>query len=281
MPAQGWQFSSNSVKTVSPKFSEIFYVKIYVCAKQVPDTETRIKVSADGNSIEQGDTKWILCPYDEFAVEEALRFKEKNAGATVTVVGAGPDRVADSLRTALAMGCDEAILVDVPANSDSFLTAKALTKAIEKNGAPHIIFTGKQAIDDDAAQVTQAMAEFLNLPAVTVVLKAEYGATIKASREVEGGVLEQYEVPTPCVLAAQKGMNEPRYASLPNIMKAKKKEIKKMAMAELGLDAGAVKIKYSNYALPAERKGCKMIAGDVAQAAKELVKLLHEEAKVI
>lgn len=256
-------------------------MKIYVCVKQVPDTEARIKISADGNSIDQADVKWILCPYDEFAVEEALRFKEKNAGATVTAVSAGPERVTEALRTALAMGCDDAIMVELPAMADSYLTAKALAKSIEKSGAPHIIFTGKQAIDDDAAQVTQAMAEFLNLPAATVVLKAEYGATIKASREVEGGVLEQYELPVPCVIAAQKGMNEPRYASLPNIMKAKKKEIKKIALAELGLDAGAAKLKYSGFTLPPERKGCKMIAGDVAAQSKELVRLLHEEAKVI
>ena len=256
-------------------------MKIYVCVKQVPDTETRIKISADGNSIEQGDVKWILCPYDEFAVEEALRFKEKNAGATVTAVSAGPERIAETLRTALAMGCDDAVMVELPAMADSFVTAKALAKAIEKQGAPHIVFTGKQAIDDDAAQVTQAMAEFLDLPAVTVALKAEYGPTIKASREVEGGTLEQFELPTPCVLAAQKGMNEPRYASLPNIMKAKKKEIKKMSLADVGVSAGEAKLKYSGFTLPAERKGCKMIAGEVAQQAKELVKLLHEEAKVI
>ncbi len=256
-------------------------MKIYVCVKQVPDTETRIKIAASGDSIEQNDVKWILCPYDEFAIEEALRFKEKNAGATVTVISGGPDRVAEALRTALAMGCDEAALIDLPANADSFLTAKALAKTIQKLGAPHLVFTGKQAIDDDAAQVTQAMAEFLDMPAVTVVLKAEYGASLKLSREIEGGMIEQFDAPIPCVLAAQKGLNEPRYASLPNIMKAKKKEIKKIPLSELGVDAGEVKLKYSGFTLPAERKGCKMIAGDVAAQAKELVKLLHEEAKVI
>jgi electron transfer flavoprotein beta subunit len=264
------------------KISEgAFAVKIYVCVKQVPDTETRIKIAASGDSIEQNDVKWILCPYDEFAIEEALRFKEKNAGATVTVISGGPDRVAEALRTALAMGCDEAALIDLPANADSFLTAKALAKTIQKLGAPHLVFTGKQAIDDDAAQVTQAMAEFLDMPAVTVVLKAEYGASLKLSREIEGGMIEQFDAPIPCVLAAQKGLNEPRYASLPNIMKAKKKEIKKIPLSELGVDAGEVKLKYSGFTLPAERKGCKMIAGDVAAQAKELVKLLHEEAKVI
>lgn len=257
-------------------------MKIFVCIKQVPDTETRIKIGADGKSIDSAGVKWIMCPYDEFAVEEAIRFKEKNPSAMITVVSAGPDRVSESLRTALAMGCDDAIHVATPEFSDSYLTAKALAKAIGANGPAHIIFTGKQAIDDDAAQVTQAMAEFLNLPAVSVVLKAEYGASsVKVDREIEGGNLEKYEVPTPCVIAAQKGMNEPRYASLPNIMKAKKKEIKKVALSDLGLSDGEVKIKYTAMALPPDRQACKMLSGDVAAQVKDLVKLLHEEAKVI
>lgn len=257
-------------------------MKIFVCIKQVPDTETKIKIGGDGKSIDTAGIKWILCPYDEFAVEEAIRFKEKNAGASVTVISAGPDRVVEALRTALAMGCDEAIHVATPENADSFLTAKALARAIEKNGAAHIVFTGKQAIDDDAAQVHQALAENMNIPGVTVVLRAQYGASsIQAEREIEGGSIEKYEVPTPCVIAAQKGMNEPRYASLPNIMKAKKKEIKKLALTDLDLAPTAIKIGYKQLSLPPERSACKMISGDIPVAAKELVKALHEEAKVI
>lgn len=256
-------------------------MKVFVCIKQVPDTETKIKIGADGKSIDTAGVKWILCPYDEFAVEEAIRFKEKNAGTTVTVVSAGPDRVVDSLRTALAMGCDEAVHVTAPENTDSFVAAKALARAIEKNGPAHIVFTGKQAIDDDAAQVHQAMAEFMNLPAVSVVLRAQYGATIQAEREVEGGAIEKYDLPTPCVIAAQKGMNEPRYASLPNIMKAKKKEIKKMSLGDLDVAESQKKIGYKALALPPERGACKMIPGDAATAAKELARVLHDEAKVI
>ncbi|MGZ3713172.1 MAG: electron transfer flavoprotein subunit beta/FixA family protein [Bdellovibrionota bacterium] len=256
-------------------------MKVFVCIKQVPDTETKIKIGADGKSIDTAGIKWIMCPYDEFAVEEAIRFKEKNAGSTVTVVSAGPDRVVDALRTALAMGCDEAVHVALPENADSYLAAKSLARAIEKNGPAHIVFTGKQAIDDDAAQVHQAMAEFMNLPAVSVVLRAQYGATIQVEREIEGGTIEKYEVPTPCVIAAQKGMNEPRYASLPNIMKAKKKEIKKMALAELDVSEAQKKIGYKALSLPPERSACKMITGDAATAAKELARVLHDEAKVI
>ena len=257
-------------------------MKIFVCIKQVPDTESKIKVGANGTSIDTAGIKWILNPYDEFAVEEAIRFKEKNAGSTVTVVTAGPDRAVEALRTALAMGCDEAIHVALPETADSYLAAKALAKAIEKNGPAHLVFTGKQAIDDDAAQVHQALAEFLGLPSVTVVVRAQYGAnSVTAEREIEGGAIEKYEVATPCVIAAQKGMNEPRYASLPNIMKAKKKEVKKFALGDLGLSEGDVKIAYSNVTLPAERSACKMIPGDAATIAKEIVRILHSEAKVI
>ncbi len=257
-------------------------MKVFVCVKQVPDTETKIKIAADGKGIDTSAVnKWIPCPYDDFAVEEAIRFKEKNPGATVTVVSAGPDRVVEALRTALAMGCDEAVHVASPENADSFLTAKALARAIEKNGPAHLVFTGKQAIDDDAAQVHQAMAEFLNMPAVTVVLRAQYGATIQVEREVEGGTIEKYELPTPCVIAAQKGMNEPRYASLPNIMKAKKKEVKKYTLADLDVAENQIKLSYKQLSLPAERSACKMVSGDPATVAKELVRLLREEAKVL
>ncbi len=256
-------------------------MKIFVCIKQVPDTETKIKIAADGKSIDTTGVKWILCPYDEFAVEEAIRFKEKNAGATVTVVTAGPDRAVEALRTALAMGCDEAIHVSTPEFADSYLVAKSLARAIEKNGPAHLVFTGKQAIDDDASQVHQAMAEFLNIPAVTVVLRAQYGSTLQLEREIEGGAIEKYEVPTPAVIAAQKGMNEPRYASLPNIMKAKKKEIKKLTLGDLDLSDSQMKLGYSAMALPPERGNCRMISGDAATAAQELVKILHNEMKVI
>lgn len=257
-------------------------MKIFVCVKQVPDTETKIKIATDGKSIDTSGVKWILCPYDEFAVEEAIRFKEKNPSAMITVLSAGPDRIVDSLRTALAMGCDDALHIQSPEHIDSFITARALAKAIQKEGPAHLIFTGKQAIDDDAAQVHQAMAECLDLPAVTVVLNAEYsGASVRLSREIEGGALEKYELKTPCIIAAQKGMNEPRYASLPNIMKAKKKEVKKLSLADLGIQENEQKISYSKMTLPPERGECKMISGDIPTAANELVRILKDEAKVI
>ncbi len=257
-------------------------MNIYVCIKQVPATETKIKINASGTGIDTTGIKWIMSPYDEFAVEEALRVREKNAGSTVTVVSAGPQRATETIRTALAMGCDNAIWVETPEETDSFQAAKALAAVIKKEAQPDLIFTGKQAIDDDCAQVSQLLATFLEIPYVTVALNAEYGAgTVTVKREVEGGTTEIIAMPTPCLIAAQKGMNEPRFASLPNIMKAKKKEIKQYKMADLGVTDADRKIKLVNMTLPAGKQAGKKITGDAKAQAQELARLLHTEAKVI
>lgn len=255
-------------------------MNIYVCIKQVPDTETKIKLA--GDAIDTAGVKWIMSPYDEFAVEEALRVKEKNAGSTVTVISAGPARVVEALRTALAMGADNGIHVEIPETADSNLSAKALAGALKKEAKVDLVFSGKEAIDDGAAQVSQLGAEYLGVPCVTVVLGVEYGASsIKCKREIEGGAFEMVEAPLPAWIAAQKGMNEPRYASLPNIMKAKKKEVKSLKMADVGVSEADQKIRFKNFQLPPPKQAGKKISGDPAAQAKELVRLLHEEAKVI
>lgn len=257
-------------------------MNIYVCIKQVPATETKIKINGSGNGIDTTGVKWIMSPYDEFAVEEALRVKEKNAGSTVTVVSVGPQRVTETIRTALAMGCDNAICVEAPEDIDSFQAAKALSEVLKKETKADLIFTGKQAIDDDCAQVSQLTATFLEVPYVTVALSAEYGAgAVTVKRETEGGTLEVISMPMPCLIAAQKGMNEPRFASLPNIMKAKKKEIKQYKMSDLGVSESDRKIKLVNMQLPPAKQAGKKVSGDAAAQSKELVKLLHEEAKVV
>ena len=146
----------------------------FVCIKQVPDTETKIKPSGDGSYIDTTGIKWIMNPYDEFAVEQALLVKAANAGSTVTVVRVGAVKDTEALRTAMAMGADDAILVEAADNLDSFATAKALKGAIEKSGkTPDLIFTGKQAIDDDCLQVPQLLAQMLELPSVSVVVGYE------------------------------------------------------------------------------------------------------------
>lgn len=258
-------------------------MKIFVCVKQVPDTETKIQLKADKSGIEETGIKWVLNPYDEFAVEEALKVKEANAGSTVTAVSVGPKgRVIDALRTALAMGADEAVVVDAPEAMDPLATAQALARAIKKEGEPTFVFTGKLAIDDNSAAVGQMVAEFLSIPHVTVVSKIAYEAgQVTAERETEGGSREIFTVKTPCLLAANKGLNTPRYASLPGIMKAKKKPVKELALADVDLSPAASKVKFKNFELPPEKPAVKMLSGDAATQAKELVKLLMNEAKVL
>ena len=257
-------------------------MNIFVCIKQVPDTETKIKLNADSSGIDTTGIKWIMSSYDEFAVEEALRLREKNAGSTVTVLSAGPARVVETIRTALAMGADNGVHVELPENADNNLSAKGLAGALKKESKIDIVFTGKEALDDGAAQVSQLVSEYFGIPCVTVVLNAEYGAeSVRCKREIEGGAYEIVETALPALIAAQKGLNEPRYASLPNIMKAKKKEIKTLKMADIGVSEADQKIRYKNFQLPPPKQAGKKIAGDPATQAKELVRLLHEEAKVV
>lgn len=259
-------------------------MKIYVCIKQVPDTETKIKLKADASGVDFAGVKWVMNPYDEFAVEEALKQREGGKATNVTVLSVGPKaRVSEALRTALAMGADDAIVVDGPEDLDPMATAKALAGAIKAEaGEFKCVMTGKLAIDDNAASVSQMLAEFLNVPHATVVTKLETSdnqATVE--RETEGGSREVIQLRLPAVMAANKGLNMPRYASLPGIMKAKKKTIKELTLDATGASAGDVRVKYKAFALPAEKPAVKMIAGDAGQAAHELAQLLRNEAKVI
>ncbi len=211
-----------------------------VCIKQVPDTETLIKVQGAG--IVQDGVKWVMNPYDEFAVEEALRQKEKMKAGAVTVVSLGADRAIEAIRTALAMGADTAVHVNDAAyaeKADPYATAAALAAAI-KGLTYDAVFVGKQAIDDDSGQVPAMLGEMLGIPVVTMVIKFDVAADkskATVTREVEGGVAV-VEVPLPAVFSAQKGLNEPRYASLPGIMKAKKKPVDAKTAAALGVAEG-------------------------------------------
>lgn len=262
-------------------------MNIFVCVKQVPDTETKVVPTADGSFIETASIKWIMNPYDEFAVEQALLIKQANPAANVTVVRTGSVKDTEALRTAMAMGADDAILVEAPDNMDSFSIAKALKGAIEKSGKKaDLILTGKQAIDDDCLQVPQILAQMLNLPSVTVVVGFELsGTTVKAKREVEGGALEVYEVAAPCLVACNKGLNTPRYASLPGIMKAKKKPLAQHSLADVGVSDSDRRVKYSQFRLPPEKPAGKKF--DATDAAKQrevvanVVGLLRTEAKAI
>lgn len=262
-------------------------MNIFVCVKQVPDTETKVTPNADGSFIETSSIKWIMNPYDEFAVEQALLIKQANPAANVTVVRVGSVKDTEALRTAMAMGADDGILVEAGDNLDSFSIAKALKGAIDKSGkTADLVFAGKQAIDDDCLQVPQILAQMLNLPSVAVVVGFELtGSTVKAKREVEGGALEVYEVATPCVIACNKGLNTPRYASLPGIMKAKKKPLAQHSLADVGVSDADRRVKYSGFRLPPEKPaGKKYDATDAAKQrdiVSQVVGLLRTEAKII
>jgi len=257
--------------------------------KQVPDTESLIKIAPDGRSIVKDDIKWVMNPYDEFGVEEALRIKEK-LGGEVTVIGLGPKRVTESIRTALAMGADKGVLISDPAldGSDSIATAKALA-AVIKNLQYDLIFTGQRGVDDDLGLVGATLAEFLGIPHLSVVVKVEIsgdGKSVKVNGPVEGQTLV-IESSLPALLTAQKGLNEPRYASLPGIMKAKKKPLEEKTLADIGLapsdvGEGARKLKILQLTPPPERKAGRIVEGETPEAkAAELAKLLHEDAKVV
>lgn len=258
-------------------------MRIFVCIKQVPDTETKIKIKPDGSGIDTTGIKWVMNPYDEFAVEEALKTREAGKATNVTVLTVGPKaRASETLRTALAMGADDAIVIDSNDELDQHATAKALAAAIKAEGEFKIILTGKLAIDDNASAVSQMLAEMLNIPHATVVSKLSVEAeNLVAEREVEGGTREVIQLQMPALVAANKGLNMPRYASLPGIMKAKKKTIKELDLAALQVSAADVKIKFSGFQLPPEKPAVKMLGGDAPAQAAELAKLLREEAKVI
>ena len=260
-------------------------MKIVVAVKQVPDTATQVKISgADPKAIDTAGITWIVSPYDEFAVEEALRIKEKRSQGEVVAVSLGPDRVKEALRAALAMGCDRAIHVNEPAlaSADTLLTAQALA-AVIKQEQPALVICGRQAIDDDMGAVAAQIAEILGWPAASWIMEEAVdaeGKTIRIGRQVEGG-LEVFEMPLPAVVSAQKGINEPRYPTLKGIMGAKKKEIKEVKAADLSVTTGAPQLTVKNLeALPPRPPG-RIIPGEVKDAVKDLVRALREEAKAI
>ena len=257
-----------------------------VCIAYVPDTETRIKIGADGKSIDESDVKWIVSPYDEFALEEALRIKEKKGAGNVTVISVGPERVKTGLRECLARGADDAIWVDSGAATslDAIGTAKALAAAA-KGGSYDFFWFGQKGVGYDESLVGPMFAELMGVPHVANVIKLEVGdGKITADREIEGAH-EVVECALPAVLTAQKGLNEPRYASLKGIMAAKKKPVAEKKLADLGVaeaDPANAKTRWRKLELPPARQAVKLIpADDPAAAAKELVRLLREEAKVI
>ena len=251
-------------------------MKILVTAKRVPDPNATIKVRPDGSGIVTDNLKYVVNPFDEIAIEEALRLKEKHAGTEVVLVSLGGKASAEQLRTGLAMGADRAILVLSERDVEPLIVARVLQKIITDE-KPDVIFMGKQAIDDDSNQVGQMLAELLGLGQATFASKvvlADDQKKATVTREVDGG-LEDIEVQLPAIITADLRLNEPRYASLPGIMKARKKELKEIPLEQIGIDA-APRVKILKLSPPPKRQ-----AGKRVETVQELVQLLHSEAKVI
>lgn len=258
-------------------------MKIVVCVKFVPDTAVKVKIASDGKSVDLADVSFVVNPYDEFALEEALQIKER-LGGEVIVLGAGSERATTGLRTCLAMGADSAILIrdDSLENADSFTVGAALARVCRDLNAD-LLFFGKHAIGVDNAQVPSVVAELLGLPQVSVVVKLDIqDRKFRAERDIEGA-REIFEGELPAVFTAQKGLNNPRYASLKGIMAAKRKQIDIRGLDSLGLAPEDLRprISIEQVTLPPPRPPAKILTGDVAQVVPQLVKLLHAEAKVI
>lgn len=260
-------------------------MEIFVLLKQVPATESVVSIADGGTSINTDDLNWVINPYDEFAVEEALRIRETQGGS-VTIVSVGSDKATEAIRTALAMGADKGILVNDPEalNLSGLGVARILAAVVGKESYD-LIIGGQRAVDDDSWQVGPAVAELLDIPHIGLVIKQEIAdGSIKCQRTVDGGTVTP-KAPLPALFTTQRGLNEPRYASLPGVMKAKKKPLDTVSLADLGLDAaelGAVGTRIAALNLPPQRQAGKIIDGaDDGAKAAELVRLLHEEAKVI
>lgn len=260
-------------------------MKIGVCIKSTPDTDARIKVKGDGSGIDPAGIKFIISPYDSYALEQGVQTKEK-LGGEVVLYTVGDADVQKNLRDGLALGADKAVHVNDPAAvaSDALGVARSLAAALKADGA-ELVLTGKQAIDDDNVQVPAMIAEILGWPHVSMVTEFETdGTSFTATRNVGGGVEEVVKGALPAVITADRGLNNPRYAKLPEIMKAKRKPLETRDLAALGLSAADVasRVSLSAFGPPPERPKGRIIEGDSVQAkVSELVRLLRDEAKVL
>ena len=256
-------------------------MKICVCVKHVPDTAATIKIAGD-NGFEDSEIKFVANPYDEYGIEEAVSIVEKQGGEVV-VVTVGKAAAAATIRGAMAMGAHRAILVKTDSQFlDSALTAKALKAAMEQDGLADIIFTGKGSVDMEGFQTQYRLAKALGLPIVNEVSKltVDNGKAV-AEREIGSGEKQVIEMSLPCVIGATKGLNEPRYPKFPDIMKAKKKEIKEIDLSELGIDASQGKVVIEKLETVPERSDAKMLEGSVDVQVTELVRILKEDEKVL
>ena len=256
-------------------------MKAMVCLKQVPHQDARLDVASDGSWIQEDNIKFEINSYDTYALEEALRMKDAGE-AEVVVVSIGPDRVTQALRTALGMGADRAVHIkDTEADGSDALGVAKILAAVAKEESPDVVFCGLMADDDNLSSVPPMLAELMDMPSATGVLKTESGdASIQVERELEGGAMEVVELPKPCLMAIQTGANQVRYASLKGIMQAKKKPIDVKTAADLGLDgqvgAGAAKIKVEKIYVPPKADTAELLEGSTDELAGQLVGKIKE-----
>ncbi|WP_186647408.1 electron transfer flavoprotein subunit beta/FixA family protein [Fluviispira vulneris] len=259
-------------------------MKILVLAKHVPDTETVIKISGGGKTIDESDFKYMVNPCDEYAMEEAIRTQDKLKGESV-VVSVGPSRAQETIRKALAMGMDRGVWINTEGYTgalDSYSVALAISKVVAEE-KPDVIFAGLNTIDEGAGNVGPMVAEFAGMPSLVNISKLEWqneGKSVRAERDVESGIVEVYEAQTPLLIAPHQNLNDPRFPSLPGIMKAKKKPIAEKKAADLITEKAKVEVR--TYKLPPEKAPGKIFKGKpVEEMVMEVVKLLRSEAKVI
>ncbi len=249
-------------------------MKIAVCMKRVPDTATRLTFAADGKSVDTSEVQWVISPYDEYAIEEGLRIRERAGEGTVTAITVGPEGASKELRQALGMGVDDGILAVCDEPLDPIQTARSLV-AILADRADDIVLFGKQAVDSQGAQVGALVARLLGRPFVNDIAAIEVSEQqVRIERDIEGG-RETIEGPLPIIVGAEKSLNEPRYPKLKDIMQAKKKPIEKVTpqTGEPSFETVAV-------TTPAPRPEGRIV-GEGPEAVDELIRLLREEAKVI
>jgi electron transfer flavoprotein beta subunit len=257
-------------------------VQIYVCVKHVPDTAAAIKIVGP-KSYNDSACKFIVNPYDEYAVEQAVRTVEQLGSGEVVVVCVGPEAAVATIRSAMAMGAHRGILVKVHSQFlDSTTTSLALKAAIEQDGKPDIIFGGKDAVDTEGFQTLYRLAAAMNMPVASEVMELEINnRKAIACKEIGGGTQEVLELGLPCVVGATKGLNVPRYPKFPDIMKAKKKELKQIDIDQLGLDASFDKAELIALEAVPERSGAQIMQGSIREQVVELLRILKEEQKVL
>lgn len=255
-------------------------MNIYVCVKHVPDTAATIRIKADG-SIDENIT-FIMNPYDENAVEEAARLKKHTNDAEVIAVSLGKESAEATLRSAMAMGADRGILIKSAANHDSLATARVLGSAIQMDGAPDVIFTGREAIDSEGFQTMFHLGAFLGLPVLSNAVALELcGTSVMVTCEMEAGDIEHVQMDMPCVIGAGKDLNQPSYPKLPDILKARNKPIAVFELSNLEMDMPASRVEMIGMDTLQEERQPDTIEGTADEIADVMVQVLRDTAKVL